>query len=600
MSAVFKVLHFIAFCGVLGAPVWWCGVWGALDSSVRAPLTPQVWRRVARCLLYGAVCFVVSGFAEACRAASQVIESDNLGAYWYFLVTTRYGQMTLMKACLTPAVCGSFLLLRTSWQRLARLGTGGCGLGLLLSMAYAGHMTAKPGIAPLLTDAVHLLGAVLWAGGLGYMALMPWRRLRQETEFSGRMLWKLLERFSSLALVAVLLLLASGAILAFLQVYGVPALTETPYGRTLALKIALLLLALGPASWQLFRLTPALKRQARTAVPAVLQTLVGHCAVLLRLEAGLILGALAGATVLTTLPPAERPAQLEQATWYTRVGDWPLTITMLPTGESGKVQFGMVLAQEPGREAPGDMPLAVHLRMRQHEMGISRQTVAPTGPGRYTMPGLISMAGTWELAVGLHAPGKERQTALVTFEAATGALEQDRTRRLELAAVQASTVDMLSCLLGLFFGVLAVVTLWASRCGRLPVWGTPFGFVLMLCAGYLILRVVLVDAYPTTYVTNPLPASATILGQGQRLFQGHCTTCHGVGGHGDGPAAAELHPKPADLTAAHVDDHTDGTLFWWLSNGIPGTAMPAWEEQLSEPERWAMIHYIRSLRSARP
>jgi putative copper resistance protein D len=48
-----------------------------------------------------------------------------------------------------------------------------------------------------------------------------------------------------------------------------------------------------------------------------------------------------------------------------------------------------------------------------------------------------------------------------------------------------------------------------------------------------------------------------------------------------------------------VDDHTDGDLFWWLTHGIAGTAMPSWREQLSEPERWKVIHYIRSLRHGR-
>lgn len=600
MSAWWKALHFIAFCAFLGAPVWWCGVWSALESTLRAPLMPQIWRRVRGGLLCGAVCFVVSGFAEAFRAASQVVEPGHPVPYWDFLVGTRYGQMTLLKACLTPVVYGSVLLLQTGWQRLAHWGTWGGALGLLWSMAYAGHMTAKPGLAPLLTALVHLLGAVLWGGGVGYMLLLPWRALRQQAESSGRLLWKLLERLSSLALVGVLLLLGSGMIMAFIQVYGVPALRDTPYGRTLVLKIVLVLLAFAPASWQLLRLTPALKRQARSGLPSVLQRLLGRCAVLLRLEAGLILGTLAAAGWLTTLPPAERPAQVEQATWHASVGDWPLTVIMQPVGEAGQVQFGMSLAAGPGRALPGDMPLDVHLRMREHEMGTSRQTVAPTAPGRYTMPGVLSMAGTWELGLGLHLPGQEKATGLVVFEAATGLLEQDRTRRLDLAAVQASTTDMLSFLLGLLFALLALVTLWASRCGRVPVWGTPFGFVLMLCAGYLVLRVLLVDAYPTTYIRNPLPASATALGQGQHLFQEHCIPCHGVGGRGDGPAATGLQPPPADLTAAHVEDHTDGTLFWWLSHGMPGTAMPAWESQLSEPERWATIHYIRSLRAARP
>ena len=69
-----------------------------------------------------------------------------------------------------------------------------------------------------------------------------------------------------------------------------------------------------------------------------------------------------------------------------------------------------------------------------------------------------------------------------------------RSRRLELAAIGASLLAMLSCLLGLLLGALAIVTLWASRSGRMPGWGTSFGFCLLVCGSYLILRLVLVDA----------------------------------------------------------------------------------------------------------
>jgi len=148
-------------------------------------------------------------------------------------------------------------------------------------------------------------------------------------------------------------------------------------------------------------------------------------------------------------------------------------------------------------------------------------------------------------------------------------------------------------------GALAIVALWASRSGRMPGWATPFGFCLMICGGYLVLRVVLVDAYPTTYLANPIPSTPAAIVQGQNVFQQHCAVCHGRDGHGDGPAAAGLNSTPADLTAAHVDDHTDGDLFWWLTHGIAGTAMPPWQEQLSEPERWMVVHYIRSLRRGR-
>jgi mono/diheme cytochrome c family protein len=91
-----------------------------------------------------------------------------------------------------------------------------------------------------------------------------------------------------------------------------------------------------------------------------------------------------------------------------------------------------------------------------------------------------------------------------------------------------------------------------------------------------------------------------VVARGEALFQTHCAICHGREGRGDGPSAAGLNPQPADLTATHVDDHTDGDIFWWLTYGIAGTAMPSFEQTLSEIERWELIHFIRSLRHGVP
>jgi mono/diheme cytochrome c family protein len=42
---------------------------------------------------------------------------------------------------------------------------------------------------------------------------------------------------------------------------------------------------------------------------------------------------------------------------------------------------------------------------------------------------------------------------------------------------------------------------------------------------------------------KPIPAS-----DGPEMFRSYCAPCHGRLGKGDGPAAAALTPKPADLT----------------------------------------------------
>jgi len=107
-----------------------------------------------------------------------------------------------------------------------------------------------------------------------------------------------------------------------------------------------------------------------------------------------------------------------------------------------------------------------------------------------------------------------------------------------------------------------------------------------------------VDAYPTTYARPAAAYTAASVADGLALYRLHCAVCHGTRGYGDGPAAAGLRPRPADLTARHAGDHTAGDLFWWLSHGIPGTAMPGFGDRLSEEERWSLVNAVRALAAA--
>ena len=45
---------------------------------------------------------------------------------------------------------------------------------------------------------------------------------------------------------------------------------------------------------------------------------------------------------------------------------------------------------------------------------------------------------------------------------------------------------------------------------------------------------------------------------GEARFKQLCASCHGNAGKGDGPAAAALRPKPADMTSADWQASVDG------------------------------------------
>jgi mono/diheme cytochrome c family protein len=112
------------------------------------------------------------------------------------------------------------------------------------------------------------------------------------------------------------------------------------------------------------------------------------------------------------------------------------------------------------------------------------------------------------------------------------------------------------------------------------------------------LKLLTVEAYPTSFQTSLTDFSAASIVRGQTLFAQNCVVCHGPKGEGNGPAAASLRIKPADLTMPHIWEHTDGEMFWWLTHGVDdpegGLAMPGFGNTLSADDRWALIDYVRA------
>ena len=104
---------------------------------------------------------------------------------------------------------------------------------------------------------------------------------------------------------------------------------------------------------------------------------------------------------------------------------------------------------------------------------------------------------------------------------------------------------------------------------------------------------------PYSYRINPVRRTEAVMRRGEELYRAHCLICHGETGRGDGPAGLSVNPRPADFTKPQgIDDHSDGELFWYISHGIAGSSMPAFENILSEEERWILVHYIRSFSEA--
>lgn len=98
----------------------------------------------------------------------------------------------------------------------------------------------------------------------------------------------------------------------------------------------------------------------------------------------------------------------------------------------------------------------------------------------------------------------------------------------------------------------------------------------------------------------PAPVLAV---EGRAIYRAACAPCHGLSGDGNGPAARSMNPRPRDLTAGVFKFRstpsgalpTDLDLYRTISQGVPGTWMPAWKDLLSERQRWAVVQHVKTL-----
>jgi mono/diheme cytochrome c family protein len=95
---------------------------------------------------------------------------------------------------------------------------------------------------------------------------------------------------------------------------------------------------------------------------------------------------------------------------------------------------------------------------------------------------------------------------------------------------------------------------------------------------------------------NPVKVSAESIAAGKQVFESQCVACHGATGKGDGKMAAELNPRPADLTDAEWrNGDTDGEIYTVIRDGAKGTGMRGFGSKLTADQIWNVVNYVRTL-----
>ena len=89
-----------------------------------------------------------------------------------------------------------------------------------------------------------------------------------------------------------------------------------------------------------------------------------------------------------------------------------------------------------------------------------------------------------------------------------------------------------------------------------------------------------------------------MVANGKKLFASKCQRCHGANAKGDGPDGDPEHQDDMDLTVkSRAARNPDGVVFYKIWNGRTTPKMPAFSEQLTKEQAWALVAYVQTLRA---
>jgi copper transport protein len=224
---------------------------------------------VAAALIVGLVCTAVSLGLQGLDLLNLPLGSLFTAAPWKAAAVTSLFQSLLIAGV---AMTAGIVALRSEAASTAAMLSVFALAGVGLSLASSGHAaTAPPQWLTRPAVFLHGLGVAYWVG-----ALVPLSAMARKP---GPALLAVVNRFSRAAVPVVGMLVLTGLVLAIVQLESFRALIETRYGIILSIKLALVVVLLGLAVLNRFRLTPALADNPATTRRLV-RSILAECVVI--------------------------------------------------------------------------------------------------------------------------------------------------------------------------------------------------------------------------------------------------------------------------------------------------------------------------------
>jgi copper resistance protein D len=264
IPTVFDLLALVICLGTLSCRLWVLPTMATLSESIGFDaLLRSLWRLLGACIAALVVTSVGELVAHAVEMSGRPLLAV-LPALPVVLRQTHYGRLWLVRPLGLMALwVGWWAGRKRVHSRVIPALMLGVGAIVAMTRSASGHASDWGDLTlPEASDWLHLLAASLWAGGLPGLSLVVLPRAIKLPEPRWPLIAAIARRFSALAGAALAGVLVTGIYNAWLQMGSIGALWETPYGRTLLVKLLFvcLLLALGASNRYIS--VPLLQRRA--------------------------------------------------------------------------------------------------------------------------------------------------------------------------------------------------------------------------------------------------------------------------------------------------------------------------------------------------
>jgi copper transport protein len=319
---------------------------------------------------------------------------------------TRFGQLWLARMALWFGLGGALWFARgdSFFYAVALV----IGTAILLTNSLFSHAQGAYDVtASVAADGLHLIGMVMWVGGLFYFVSVIGPVRHQLSEPSA-VLGQLVARFSNFARIAVAALIITGVYSAWLQVGSLEGLLTTLYGQSLLIKLVLTLPVLGLAFVNLVFTHRGL--QAGNAL------WVGRLRHLVSMEIVLTLAILATVGAMTAGQPARNilseraanpPAPIPQPLKDVQTANDLLIQFDAAPGWVGENTFSLNIVDTAGNPVEDITLIRMRFESQTQNLGESELRPTQTAPGLYSISGAnLSVPGAWRIRLTIQRPNQ--------------------------------------------------------------------------------------------------------------------------------------------------------------------------------------------------